>query len=202
MPSSEHTAKVSDVVRRPGGRTLEHSQRIFECVLKILSTEGYAALSFQTVAEMAEVSRSTLYRRWPTRADMVLDTIAESIFGGIKVADTGSLEGDMKATLTRMAAVLNSPAGHGALAAVAEIDRGADFAAQRRALWDRRFADFAPLFARARERKEIGKAFDAEAALAMIAGSLYYRVLVMGRDIEKAWIARVLAQFIASTRQA
>lgn len=200
MTSSERSANSSDVVRRPGGRTHDHSMRIFKCVLDILSTEGYAALSFQNVAEAADVSRSTLYRRWPSRAEMVLDAISESIFGGIKVVDSGSLAGDMKLTLAKMGAMLNSPVGHGALAAVAEIERGADFTAQRRALWDRRFADFAPLFARARERGELRKGFDAEAALAMVAGALYYRVLVMGREIDKAWIDRVLSQFIASAR--
>lgn len=200
MPSSARTANTPEVVRRPGGRTHDHSVRIFNCVLKILGSDGYAALSFQNVAEMAEVSRSTLYRRWATRADMVLDAISESIFGGIKVADAGSLAGDMKATLSKMGAMLNSPIGRGALAAVAEIERGPAFAARRRALWERRFADFAPLFARARQRGELSPAFDSEAALAMVAGALYYRVLVMGRDIDKAWIDRVLAQFIASTR--
>jgi AcrR family transcriptional regulator len=199
MPSSARAANTPDIVRRPGGRTHDHSMRIFKCVLDILSVGGYAALTFQEVAERAEVSRSTLYRRWATRADMVLDAISESIFGGIKVADTGSLAGDMRATLTKMGQMLNSPIGQGALAAAAEIERGPEFAAHRRALWDRRFADFGPLFARARERQELSPAFDTEAALAMIAGALYYRVLVMGRDIDKAWIDRVLAQFIAST---
>lgn len=197
MSSSARTANTSDIARRPGGRTRDHSVRIFNCVLDILSAEGYAALTFQNVAERAEVSRSTLYRRWPTRADMVLDAIAESIYGRIKVADTGTLAGDLKATLTQMGKVLMSPVGAGALAAAAEIGRGSQDAEHRRQIWDRRFADFSPLFEQARRRGELTKSFDTEAALAMLAGALYYRVLVMARDIDKAWIDRVVALFLA-----
>jgi AcrR family transcriptional regulator len=197
MPSSVRTVNTSDVVRRPGGRTHDHSVRIFNCVLEILGAEGYAALTFQNVAEKAEVSRSTLYRRWPTRADMVLDAIATSIYGRIQIADTGSLAGDLKATLTQMGRVLMSPVGAGALAAVAEIGRGAPESEHRRQMWDKRFADFSPLFENARRRGEIAKSFDTEAALAMLAGGLYYRVLVMARDVDKAWIDRMVRLFLA-----
>ncbi|HRE00510.1 MAG TPA: TetR-like C-terminal domain-containing protein, partial [Ilumatobacteraceae bacterium] len=101
--------------------------------------------------------------------------------------------GDLMRILAQTAAFITSPVGAAALAAGLEIGFGDD-AGERRALWDGRAIDFAPVFERARERGEIDDRFDDEAVLAMTAGAVYHRVLAMGRHVDDAWISRVVGQ--------
>lgn len=176
---------------RPGGRTRRHTDRIHAATVRLLVAGGYQAVTFQAVAESAQVSRATMYRRWSSRAALVSDAVGSAVTSAIEVPDTGSFRGDLTRILAQTAAFITSPVGSAAIAAGLEIGLGDD-AGERRALWDSRAIDFAPVFHRARIRGEIDDDFDDEAVLAMAAGAVYHRVLAMGRPVDDAWIARVV----------
>lgn len=178
-------------IRRPGGRTRRHTERIHAATVALLIDGGYAAVTFQTVAEQAAVSRATMYRRWLSRAGLVADAVRAAVTDAIEIPDTGSLHGDLSQILRHTASFITSPIGAAALAAGLEIGFGDD-AEERRDLWDRRSEDFAPVFDTARARGEIDSDFDDEAVLAMTAGAVYHRILVMGRPVDDDWITRVV----------
>jgi len=58
--------------------------------------------------------------------------------------------------------------------------------------WAERVKDVMPLFDRAIERGELPIGFDSEAAFAMVAGALYFRLMVMRGELDTAWVDRVL----------
>jgi len=59
--------------RRPGRpRSLQSEEAILEATGKLLSTEGYLGLTVGKVAARARVSKSTIYRRWPTKEHLVM----------------------------------------------------------------------------------------------------------------------------------
>ncbi|WP_144759425.1 TetR/AcrR family transcriptional regulator [Curtobacterium sp. 9128] len=61
---------------------------------------GYAALTYEGVAARAETSKPVLYRRWPTKVDLVLAALQHAgLFERRPVADTGSLRGDVLTAL-------------------------------------------------------------------------------------------------------
>ncbi len=75
-PSEQQSGKQ----RGPGRpRDPERSRAIRQATLDLLSREGYAGLKMVDVAERAGVSKTTIYRRWPTKAEMVVTAIAEEI---------------------------------------------------------------------------------------------------------------------------
>lgn len=79
---------------RRRGEELENA--ILDAVWEELSEKGYGGLTFEGVAARARTSRAVLYRRWPTRTDLVLATIARLGRRTPRVApDTGSLREDM-----------------------------------------------------------------------------------------------------------
>ncbi len=86
------------------GRRLseERSEHILETVLALLSEEGYDQLRMQDVADRAGVGLSTIYRRWPTKQDLVRASLmcdgAEA-----KYVETGDPRADVKAVLLHMA---------------------------------------------------------------------------------------------------
>jgi AcrR family transcriptional regulator len=72
---------------------------IFAGVIKLLVEVGYDKLTFDLVAAEVRASKATLYRRWPTKVDLVisaLDQIAVCPSGRPEILDTGSLEGDLE----------------------------------------------------------------------------------------------------------
>lgn len=84
---------------------------IFQATLEELAAGGYAALSMEKVAERARASKASLYRRWPTRLELVMDTVYHILPDPSAIPDTGELRGDLLAALRHMAAFLAGPAG-------------------------------------------------------------------------------------------
>lgn len=178
--------------KRPGGRAALVSARIFDAALLLLVERGFAAFSLSDLAERAQVTRSTLYRRWPTKSALVLDAIAARINQQVLLADTGSFAGDFAIALKSLALFLNSPVGRAAISAGLEIDRGETVVAQWKALGDARLAAIRAIFERAMAKGEFPPNGDWEAFLAAAAGAMYFRIIVTSRDPDAAWIERIL----------
>ena len=177
--------------RRPGGRTGRHTEAIFRSTLELLAVKGYAALVLNDIAEAAGVHRTTLYRRWTSRAELVLDAVEASVTERIVPPDLGSLRADMRATLRQIADYLATPLGAAALAASVEIGtRETPTGAPDR--WLRRMAELDPMFARAQARGEITADYDREGAVALAAGALYVSIVWIGGPISDGWIDRAL----------
>jgi len=79
----------------------------------LLAEEGFAAVTFEAVASLAKTSRSVIYRRWPSRDDLIDATVAwQYSQETTPVLDIGSLRGDL------VALMLTSAAAHSQLQVV------------------------------------------------------------------------------------
>lgn len=77
----------------------DREDQILDGVLQVLIEVGYEKLTFDMVAAHVRASKATLYRRWPTKADLIinaLDQIAVCPAGRSELVETGSLEGDLE----------------------------------------------------------------------------------------------------------
>jgi AcrR family transcriptional regulator len=75
---------------------------ILEAALTVLAAQGYEGMTIDMVAAEAGMARATVYRRWATKADLVLDAVSRMSQGDVDLArlpDTGSLRGDMAAMI-------------------------------------------------------------------------------------------------------
>lgn len=177
--------------RRLGGRTADVSRRIFEATIGLLVEGGFPAVTFQAVAQRAEVGRATLYRRWRSPTELVADAVSASAAEQIIIDDTGSLRGDLAHILRQIAAFISGPIGLAALSAALHLHQ-LTAVRDTSTRWGKRWADIAPVFARARARGELNGEVDAEAVFARLAGALYFRLLVIGRAPDDDWITRIL----------
>ena len=76
---------------------------ILAAVVAVLDERGYDRLTMDEVAARAGASKATIYRRWHTKADMVIDALRSQEVGRREdLADTGSLRGDLVAWLTAL----------------------------------------------------------------------------------------------------
>jgi AcrR family transcriptional regulator len=72
---------------------------IREATLGLLAEVGYARLTMELVVARAQVSRSSLYLRWPNKVALVADALQHRARAVPEIPDTGSLPGDMRAFL-------------------------------------------------------------------------------------------------------
>lgn len=95
-------ALVPDGAARPG-RKRDHTRdpEILTAAIDVLAEVGYERMTVDMVAARAKAGKATLYRRWPSKADLVLDAVA--CMGAARsrpLPDTGSLRGDLVALLS------------------------------------------------------------------------------------------------------
>ncbi|HEY0495272.1 MAG TPA: TetR/AcrR family transcriptional regulator [Kutzneria sp.] len=106
----------------PRRRGDELNRAIFTAALEELVEVGYHRLTMERVAERSRTSKASLYRRWPGRAELMMDAVLHVFPTVGELPDTGELRGDLIAALRAMAAALNSPVGAAVRAVVTELD--------------------------------------------------------------------------------
>jgi AcrR family transcriptional regulator len=132
------------------------------------------------VAERAGASKATIYRWWPSKELLALDALfSEWQVGQPDKHDTGSLDGDLLALIRPWARQLTTkPYGRVIAALLTRAQRDPEFAAEYRARFLEPRRDRARvIFARAIERGEISADTDIEAALDLLYGPFYHRIL-------------------------
>jgi AcrR family transcriptional regulator len=76
-----------------------------------IAETGYASLTMERVAERAQASKASLYRRWPDRARLTLDAAYHAMPSCESTPDTGSLRTDVLSVMRRTVRQLAGPAG-------------------------------------------------------------------------------------------
>ncbi len=100
----ENTGAVPEQPRSRAGRKRDHSRDgiILDATLAVLAEHGYDGMTIDMVAARAGSARATVYRRWATKADLVLEAVAWMSRDDVsldQLPDTGSLRGDMTAMI-------------------------------------------------------------------------------------------------------
>jgi AcrR family transcriptional regulator len=88
--------------RRPGRpRSVAADEAILDATVDLLAEQGFLRLSIEAVAARAGVAKTTVYRRWPTKDDLLMDAVA-CIKGAHPEPRGESVRDDLIDTLTRM----------------------------------------------------------------------------------------------------
>ncbi|MGH3768314.1 MAG: TetR/AcrR family transcriptional regulator [Pseudonocardiaceae bacterium] len=99
---------------------------IFEATLEELTAVGYADLKMEHVANRARASKGSLYRRWSSRAELVVDAVYHTIPSCAERPDTGCVRDDLLGCLRGFATLLNGPSGEAIRGLMAETIRNPD----------------------------------------------------------------------------
>jgi AcrR family transcriptional regulator len=191
------TALVTEPPTRSGrgGRPRDPSRDdvIRAAILQLLGEVGYGALTMDAVAAEAGVGKATIYRRWRTKQDLVVDTVSDLNRAWTVTADTGSLEGDLRSLVHRMVEMMASPVGAATRSLLAAMQHEPALIEAFRdgplAVWRRAYDE---LWARAQARGEVGpglpQSIPAEATTAL----LVQRWLVTREPVDAAYADAVL----------
>jgi AcrR family transcriptional regulator len=81
----------------------ERERAILAAVVELLGEAGYEAMTMDAVAARAHASKTTIYRRWPGKPELVKAAVDGCVAGRLPIsADTGSLRGDLMAVMRAM----------------------------------------------------------------------------------------------------
>ena len=180
------------------GRKRDHTRdpEILDAALDVLAETGYDRMTIDMVAARAKAGKATVYRRWASKADLVIDAVACMKKGDIDfdaLPDTGTLRGDLVAmmqphTIVDAEKKLQIMAGLvSMLAKNPELTDAVNAAiVEPRASLNRIF------LRRAVERGEIPDDADIE-KLALIAPAMAsYRVLIQRRPVDREFLLSVM----------
>jgi AcrR family transcriptional regulator len=171
---------------RTGGRSARVREAILDAAFSELTDSGYAALSVEAVAARAGVNKTTIYRRWPTLDDLLVDALMTWSHDAFSGQDTGSIETDLLALGRQLADVLNAGVGRQVVALVLTAGlRSAQLRETTRRYFDHQAERAIPVIARAIDRGELPADCDANALLTTFRAPLFYRMVTTGDPIDE-----------------
>ena len=153
---------------------------ILDAVIAVIEETGTLAIKVDRVAEFAHVNKTTIYRRFPKRDDLVLAAILAQAKTVIPVPDTGSLRSDLWEIAVMVRATVTSPLGRALLSASA---MSPELAELRPAYWQTRFAAAAKILERSTERGECPAVDDPQLLIELMVAPIHFRASQVGIDI-------------------
>ncbi len=103
------TADQLPAARRPGGRTARVRAQILAATVELVARDGIAGFRYEEVAELAGVHKTSVYRNWPDREELVVEALLQYVDDLASVADTGELRRDLVDFLMAIAESLGRP---------------------------------------------------------------------------------------------
>jgi AcrR family transcriptional regulator len=185
--------------RRTGGRSARVVHDVLEAALDEMARVGYAALRFEDVAARAGVSRTTIYRRWPTKADLVRAAALSMVDDEAAAPDTGSLRRDLVDMLS--AKVCRWSARDVALMrGVMAESTDPDLVALVRLVRSRHDDRYAAMVERAIMRGELPRGTDPRLVVEPIAAPFHLRLCLLSETSTREEIERVVDVVLAGAR--
>jgi AcrR family transcriptional regulator len=182
--------------RRDAGRA--RGEPVLEAVLAAtlseLAEKGYDKLSIERVARLAEVNKTSVYRRWPTREALVaaaLERVLDEV--NTELVDTGSLRGDLRLCALSVARLFETTPGRAlAQAAFSAADAPELAAMARRRIATEAAGPVAEMVQRAIVRGEWRPEADPQGVLSMLAGAILHRSLLERQPVAGPWLELII----------
>lgn len=180
------------------GRKRDHTRDadILDAALEVLAETGYDGMTIDMVAARAKAGKATVYRRWASKGELVVDAIACMKRNDIDfehLPDTGSLRGDLVAMIKPHAIEdgerkLQIMAGLTSMLARDPdlVDAVSAAIVEPRASVNRLF------MRRAIERGEIPAATDVETLAMLVPSMTAYRVLILQQPVDRAYLLSLI----------
>jgi AcrR family transcriptional regulator len=171
-------------------------QEILQATLDVLAEVGYDRLTMDAVAHAAKASKATLYRRWSSKASLVIDAVLAHK-GPMTAPDTGSLRQDLIEMHCGIGG-FTDPKPLGVLASIATaMNLDPEFAeAYRRDLVGPKVAAGRAVFERARDRGEVREDLDLDLIAPALAGMVLHRIFLLGESPNAETISALIDQII------
>lgn len=184
---------------RTQGRSALVVNKVLVATAEELGRVGYAELRVEDVAERAGVNKTTIYRRWPAKPELVIAALRHQRDPG-ELPDTGSLRGDLLEALRRALAVWSSPIGKGLMRMMQAERAHPEVEAISRELSQEHRRQRVGLVERAIRRGEVPADTDAELLMDLTFSPVFSRLLRRGEAVNEAYMTAIVDFVVAGAR--
>jgi AcrR family transcriptional regulator len=180
MPRTS-AAPADHPAKRTGGsvRNEDAHALVLAAAAEILEEVGFGDLTIEGVAARAGVAKSTIYRWWKSKADLVMETFNQTVTQRVRIPDTGNVSRDLTVFVRELYRISSFPWRCNALRGLmtaAQFDPA--FAEHFRSWIGERRAVVAEILQRGQQRGEIAPDIDLEHAADLVFGPFWYRLMV------------------------
>lgn len=182
---------------RTGGRSARVVKEVLAATLELLAAQGYAGLSFEGIAVRAGVAKTTIYRRWPTKPELVGAALLTLRDHDPETPDTGSLREDLFQVLQHWVQQLMTPHRRAISHALMLSNTDPELRLVVRRLREERPAIPPAVLTRAVKRGELPRGSDPQLITSALLGPLHARVFWKGEDVDDQFL-RALVQLIVT----
>lgn len=172
---------------------------MLDAAFAVVGEVGFAGATIDAIARRSGVARSTIYRHWPDRSDLLIEAMSAMV-GAVESVSTGHLHSDLVALALQVGGVLESePIGSVIATAVLESRRDADLDRLRIRFIGHRRDSARALVATAVERGELPDSTEPLDVVEELAARVFFRVLGLREPVDAEWaddtVARMLARY-------
>jgi AcrR family transcriptional regulator len=186
-------------IARPRGRPRDMEARaaILRAAAEILEEGGVTALTMEGIASRAGVGKPTLYRSWRNAQELAMAALIETQKAPAAQRASVSALDDLRAQLRKVAAVFASRVGRNVAMMVAAADEETEISKVFRTHFIlARREEGRGLLSKAIQQGAVRGDIDFDAALDMIYGPLFYRLLVGHKPLTGEFTDTLLAHAI------
>ena len=186
---------------RPAGGSDDLVRAILRAALDQLGRHGYAALNVDEVARAAHVNKTTVYRRWPTKGELIIAAVVACREDQPRFIPTGRLREDLLALLRAKVRAVSTPRQRAISAAINTLDASVS-AALARELRRRRYTLPRDVVEAAVARGELPADTDTEFLTQLLLAPIFYRTLVLREAVPDELIIQTVDTVLSGARRA
>jgi AcrR family transcriptional regulator len=166
--------------RPPGRPRSEHADKaIMQAALELISEECFVNVSMEAIAARAGVAKATVYRRWSSKAALVVDAFFNEMSPQFPFPDTGSVVEDFRQQMRSVARVLSSKWGRIYATLIGRGLHDTELAEALRARWlEMRRSEARMVLRRGMERGELRSDVNLDVILDALYGPIFYRLFL------------------------
>lgn len=194
--SSDHRELEALPERHGRGRRPADEVRadVLKTVGDLLLTEGSADLTFERIARLSGVSKTTLYKWWPSKGALALDGYFHAVEQTLAFHDTGDIRADLTSQLRAFAQVMTQTPGGRVLAElIGQSQTDPDLAEAYRNLYSserRRLA--AERMQKAQAAGQIRPEVDVQVLVDQLWGAVYHRLLIPDEPVTDDFVVALV----------
>jgi AcrR family transcriptional regulator len=181
-------------------RAARTRSRTLKAAFQLLGEEGLESTTVERIAECAGVHKTTVYRHWPVREDLLADAL-EANMTPPPLPDTGDIRDDLVTAMSGLADTISTPPWSVLLPSlIAASARDERLAELHRKFTERRRQATILLIERAKGRGELSADLDAGHLVEVLAGAIVYRELMLHQRSDRRYVERHVDRLLRTAR--
>jgi AcrR family transcriptional regulator len=181
-------------------RSEEARRAALGAAVELMATQGVERLTIEEVASRSGVAKTTIYRHWPTRSELIIDGV-RSCWPHLATPDSGELRRDLLELFDhKVRRDLSSTAGQILPSLLGAAVRDPELDAVARDLVEERNRPVRQVLAQAQARGELAPGLDVDVALGLVIGPLLYRKVHRRLPLTKAYLTGCIDAALVALR--